>query len=450
MKARLDIAIALLIVSSCSGYAADWPQWQGPNRDRKSPDTDLLEAWPQAGPPLAWRIENLGGGDSAPSVAEGRIYGMANRDEQEIVWALSEKDGSEIWVTALGPAFRQRAGQGKEGPGCTPTVDGDRLYVVGLAGNIACLQADDGKLIWQVSMTEEFGGRVPMWSFRESPLIDGDRVICTPGGGDAALVALNKLTGATIWKGKVPAASASAEGEDSTGRPGGRGGRGGPGGSDSPSAAYSSVIAIDFEGQRQYVQLFSNTVAGFSASDGQFLWRYDKPANRMGINCSTPIYHDGVVFASSAYGAGAGLVKLAKGADGSIVAEEVFATSEMQSHHGGMVLLDGYLYGASGGNDGGAMVCLDFKTGEVKWDQRPTAGRRAKGSVILADGRLYYRMENGTVVLIEPSPAQYIECGRFEQPDRRKPPAWAHPVVANGKLYVRDQDVLFCYDVTEK
>ena len=198
------------------------------------------------------------------------------------------------------------------------------------------------------------------------------------------------------------------------------------------------------------MQLISNTLVAFAASDGKFLWRYDKPANRMGINCAMPIYHNGYVFASSAYGAGGGLVKLSKDTNGGVKAEEVYATTDMQNHHGGMILLDGYLYGASGGNEGGALVCLDFKTGKVMWDQRQSVGRRAKGSVTLADGRLYYRMENGTMLLIEPSPKQYIEHGRFEQPDRSRAPAWPYPVIANGKLYIRDQDVLLCYDVKAK
>jgi len=227
------------------------------------------------------------------------------------------------------------------------------------------------------------------------------------------------------------------------GAPGGFGGGGG-------GAAYASVIAIDFEGQRQYVQLAARALIGIAASDGKFLWRYDKPANRMAINCSTPVYNDGMVFASSAYGAGGGLVKLSKDADGAVKAEEVYATTEMQNHHGGMILLDGYLYGAAGGNEGGALVCLDFKTGKVMWDQRQSAGRRAKGSLALADGLLYYRMEDGAILLIEPNPEKYIERSRFEQPDRTNLPAWPHPVIANGKLYVRDQDVLFCYDVKAK
>ena len=192
--------------------------------------------------------------------------------------------------------------------------------------------------------------------------------------------------------------------------PGGFGGFGGGG------AAYASPIAIDFDGQRQYVQLTARALIGVAASDGKFLWRYDKPANRMGINCSTPLYHDGMVFAASAYGAGGGLVKLSKDANGGVKAEEVYATTKMQNHHGGMILLDGCLYGANGGNEGGFLVCLDFKTGNVLWDREPAGA--PKGSLAFADGRLYYRTEKGTVLLIEPNPKEYIERGRFEQPDR--------------------------------
>ncbi|HSW01126.1 MAG TPA: PQQ-binding-like beta-propeller repeat protein [Sedimentisphaerales bacterium] len=450
MKVSVVVTAGVLMVVAGGSLAADWPQWRGANRDGKSAETGLLKQWGESGPPLAWRIDKLGGGDAGPAIAAGRIFLMSNRGEKEVVLALSEKDGSEIWVTPLGPAFAQRASQSKEGPGCTPTVDGERLYVEGLAGNVACLQVSDGKILWQRSLTEDFAGRVPMWSYRESPLIDGDKVIITPGGTDAILVALNKLTGETIWKASLPDSPAgdSATPDNSGGGRGGArgpGGRGGPGGG--AGAAYASPIAIDFEGQRQYVQLTARTLIGVAASDGKFLWRYDRPANRMGINCATPLYHEGMVFASSAYGAGCGLVKLSKNADGSVKAEEVYATTEMQNHHGGMVLLDGCLYGASGGNEGGALVCLDFKTGKILWDQRATAGRRAKGSLTLADGMLYYRMEDGVVCLIEPNPQQYTERGRFQQPDRTRVPAWAHPVVANGRLYIRDQDLLFCYDV---
>jgi outer membrane protein assembly factor BamB len=402
----------------------DWPQWQGPDRNAVSRERGLLKEWPKDGPPLAWKITGLGGGQSTPSVAAGRIFGMSNRGDDEVVWALSEKDGKELWVRRLGPAFPQRRPQAQEGPACTPTVDGERLYVLGLGGELACLQVRDGKILWQRSLTRDFGGRVPVWSYRESPLVDGDRVICTPGGSDATLAALDKLTGKTIWKSQVPG---------------------------SPGAAYASAIAIDFGGQREYVQLTQRALVGVAASDGKFLWRYDKPAARTGINCSTPVYHDGLVFAAAAYNTGGGLVKLSKDGTNGVKAEEVYFTQKMQNHHGGMIFLDGCLYGANGGNGGGFLVCLDFRTGKVLWDERDKGRSGApKGSVALADGRLYYRTENGTLLLIEPNPKQYIERGRFRQPDRSEKPAWAHPVVANGKLYVRDQDVLFCYDVKAK
>ena len=559
------IALALTVVAFvpnafCGQF--DWPQWQGPDRTAHSKETGLLKEWPKEGPSLAWKVKGLGGGDSMPSVAGGRIYGMSHRGSDEFVWALSEKDGKEIWAMRIAPALTTSWPQSKEGPSATPTVDGDRLYVMGLAGNVACLQVADGKMIWQRNLMADFGGKPPMWSYRESPLVDGDKVICTPGGDETTMVALNKLTGETIWKAFVPdqagatqnrsqsanrpnvietdlllstldkdhskvisadeltaaptvlltldknqdgkiaedevtPASAAPSGQDQ-GRRRGRGGvmrmmkshsamdanedgaldtteiknavaslqridanRDGKltedevgmkhFGPQDTGAAYSSAIAMDFGGQRQYVQFLAKTVAGVSAADGKLLWRYDKPANGMRLNISTPIYHDGHVFAASAYGAGGGLARLNKNANGEITAEEVWFSKSMENHHGGVILHDGALFGANGGNGGGYMACLDFKTGKVLWNERDSDKRRVtKGSVSFADGRIYYRTEEGPIVLIEPSRKEYLERGRFSQPDRTDKPAWAHPVIANGKLYIRDQDTLFCYDVKAK
>lgn len=613
---RFAGVLALLLLAQrgiCAGNF-DWPQWQGPNRTAHSKETGLLKEWPKDGPPLAWKVKGLGGGDSGPSISAGRIYGMSTRGEDEFVWALSEKEGKEIWAVKIAPALPQNWPQSKEGPSATPTVDGDRLYVIGLAGNVACLQATDGKVVWQRSLVTDFGGSNPMWNFRESPLVDGDKVICTPGAQDAMLVALDKLTGKTIWKSALPASSSSetsapaapsgggggggrggfggfsiastvgpqmfsqadankdqklsraeftaladtwfdrldqdksgkvtaaqfaerfydavpraenAPGVDASAqrRPsrstapafvtatdtdkdgavtrvelkntftkwydqwdadktgalteeklraglnaalpapqfggaggaagGGRGfgGRGGGGGGvgGNAGASYSSPIAIDFEGQRQYVQFTSKGVIGVAATDGKFLWRFDRPANYMGINISTPLYHDGRVFAASAYNAGGGVAKLSKDGNGGIKAEEVWFSRNIENHHGGVVLIDGALFGANGGNGGGYPVCLDFQTGNVLWNERDSDKRRVKkGSVAVADGRIYYRAEDGPIVLIEPSRKEYLERGRFEQPDRTRLPAWAHPVIANGKLYIRDQDTLFCYDVKAK
>jgi outer membrane protein assembly factor BamB len=426
------------VSSSC---AADWPQWQGPNRNAMSKEQGLLKEWPAGGPPLARKIKGLGGGDSAPSIADGRIFGMGNRGGKEVVWALSETNGQGLWEMPLGDAFQQGPSQSKEGPGCTPTVDGDRLYVLGMGGNLACLQVADGKIVWQKSVTKDFGGHAPTWSYRESPLIDDDKLICTPGAEDATFIALNKMTGEVIWKSKLP----PREGQQSGGGEGRGRGRGrGAGG-----AAYTSAIAIDADGQRQYVQMTATALVGIAASDGKFLWRYDKAANGNGINCTTPLFFDGMVFAASAYGAGGGLVKLTKDDNGAAKAEEVWFSKRMQNHHGGIVVFDGCLYGANGGLEGGALICLDSKTGDVLWDER-SQRRALKGSIALADGRLYYRTEDGTLLLIEPSRKEYIERGRVQQPDRSNSPAWSHPVIANGTLYVRDQDLLFCYDVKAK
>jgi outer membrane protein assembly factor BamB len=447
MNRFLCSAVLILVVADSFAAAPeplDWPQWQGRHRNGISRELGLLQEWPVEGPPLAWRIQGLGGGDSAPSIAEGRIFGMSIRGDEEIVWAHSEADGAELWVRPLGPAVQQRMPQSKEGPGCTPTVDGDRLYVLGMGGALACLRVADGEIVWQRSLTTDFGGAAPMWSYRESPLVDGDKLICTPGGNDATLLALDKMTGNVIWRNQPPASPAAPAAEESEGPRRGRGRFGfGPG----SGAAYSSPIAIDFGGKRQYVQLTAKALIGVDASDGALLWEYPKPANPMGINCTTPLYHDGIVFASSAYGAGGGAVKLSANSDGAIEATEVYFTQRLQNHHGGIILLDGCLYGANGGNSGGNLICIDFQTGEVLWDERRGERRVPKGSIAYADGRLYYRTEEGTVLLIEPSREQYIERGRFEQPDRTELPAWSHPVIANGRLYLRDQDVLFCYDV---
>ncbi|MCC6361685.1 MAG: PQQ-binding-like beta-propeller repeat protein [Phycisphaerales bacterium] len=422
MKTRITLTLTASILLAAVALADDWPQWQGPDRNAMSKERGLLQEWPTGGPPLAWKITGLGGGYSAPAVAAGRLYGLSNRGGDEVVWCLSEADGKTLWTTRLAPAAEGGRDEGREGTGCTPTVDGDRLYAIGLNGDLACLNVADGKIIWHRSLTKDFGGRVPMWRYNESPLVDGDRIICTPGGADATLVALNKMTGETIWKSK----------------PDSSGGKSG--------AGYASAIAIDAEGQRQYVQFTAGTLIGVAAADGKFLWKYSKPANENGINCSTPIFADGLVFASSAYGAGGGAVKLSKGADGTFKADEVYFSTQMQNHHGGMVVIDGCLYGANGGNSGGSLTCLDFKTGKMLWRDRAAP----KGSVAFADGRIYYRTEDGTLLLIEPNPEKYVERGRFDQPDRTKSPAWSHPVIANGKLYIRDQDVLYCYDVKAK
>ena len=387
--------------------AADWPQWQGPERTAVSKEKGLLQDWPKDGPPLAWQIEGLGAGYSTPTVAGERIFSMGNLDKSEYIMAFAEKDGKEAWKTRVGPV--KADGGGYPGPRSSPTLDGDHVYALGLNGDLLCLAAATGKEVWRLNLPKDFGGSVGSWGYSESPLIDGERLLCTPGGKSATIVALHKKTGQVMWKCAVP---------------------------DGDHADYSSIIAIKLGGAKQYVQLLSGGVVGLSES-GKFLWRYNKPANGT-ANCSTPLYHEGQVFAASGYGTGGGLVKLIADGD-TCKAEEVYFTKKMKNHHGGMVLIDGYLYGA----DEGLLTCLDWKTGQVAWAER-SAG---KGSIAAADGRLYFRNEDGPIILAEINPAKYVEHGRFEPPKKSDAPAWPHPVIANGKLYIRDQQYLFCFDV---
>jgi outer membrane protein assembly factor BamB len=426
MKSKvLTFATVVFFHFALFAAAADWPQWQGPDRNGISKETGLLQEWPKDGPPLAWKVNGLGGGYSSPSVAGGRIFGMSYRGGNEVVWALSESDGKEQWSTVVDPASKEIGHPGNEGSRCTPTVDGEFVYALGTVGDLVCLKTNDGQEVWHKNLKKDFGGRaMAMWAYCESPLIDGDKLICTPGGIEATTVALDKRTGDVIWKSKV---------------------------SKGNGAGYASPIVIQAAGHKQYVHFLEGGLVGIDGESGKVLWQSSKPANGT-ANCATPIFADDSIFASSAYGGSGVLIKLSKdGADG-VKADQVYSTRNLKNHHGGMILYDGYLYGATGGNEGGNLVCIDFKTGDVKWNEKDDDKQRArKGAITMADGRLYFRQEkDGMMTLLEPSPKEYIERGRFKQPDRSHSNAWAHPVIANGKLYIIDQDVLFCYDVKAK
>jgi outer membrane protein assembly factor BamB len=405
----LRTMLTAIVCGGCGlslAWAADWPQWRGPARTMLQTETGLLKAWPKDGPRLLWTTEKLGGGYSTPSVAKGKIYGMSYRGADEVIWALEEATGKEIWVHKVGP--QGKAGY-NEGPRSTPTVDGDRVYGLGVGGELACVNAGTGTPIWSKNFKKEFDGKVGGWGYSESVLIDGDVLICTPGSKKATIAALNKTTGAVLWTGVSP---------------------------EQDGAEYASAIVAESAGQKMYIQFVKKGVVAFDAQAGKFLWRYDRPANGT-ANCSTPLFHDNMVFAASAYGNGGGMARVTKSGDG-WKAEQVYDTKKMKNHHGGMILLDGYIYGS----DDGLLACMDFKTGDVKWSERT-----GKGSVAFADGRLYYRQEDGKMYLVEATPTKYIEHGRFEPSHRSKHKAWPHPVIANGRLYLRDQDVLLCYDV---
>lgn len=389
--------------------AEDWPGWRGSDRTNRCQEKGLLQSWPPEGPPLVWKIENLGEGFASCSIVGDAIFTMGNREGQEQVIALSTKDGSELWSATIGPV--QHDGAGYPGPRATPTYDAGRLYALGLNGDLVCLDAKSGAPIWRRNLVRDFGGQIPTWGYSESVLVDGDWALCTPGGSQATLVALEKSNGNTVWE------SAIGDG-----------------------AGYSSIIAIQPGGAKQYAQFTGQGLIGVRPRDGELLWRYNAPANGT-ANIATPIADGSLVFAASGYGTGGGLVQL-EAHDSEIVAKERYFTKNMKNHHGGMVLVDGYLYGS---NDPGLLTCLDFKTGEVRWKDR----RPGKGSILFADGRIIARSEEGKLSLVEAKPDDFVLHGQFEQPHRSTQPSWPHPVIANGKMYLRDQNVLLCYDVRD-
>ncbi len=426
------LSLILLGATAFAQSPFDWPQWQGPDRNAISKERGLLQEWPAQGPPIVWKIKGIGSGMGGVAISNGRLYTTGDSGDASWVFALKESTGELLWKAKIGQGGEIGFSVKPSGPRSTPTIDGDRLYILSQFGELVCYTTA-GKEVWRKDFVKDFGGIVPTWGYAESVLIDGNRLICTPGAPDAALIALDKMTGRTIWKSDVPIRAATGSS---------RGGR--PNRGPESGANYASIIAIDFEGVRQYVQFTAKTLAGFSAATGKALWQYDPVAAH--ITCSTPIYQEGLVFGSSAYDGGGGAVRLSKEADGRIKATEVYFTNHMRNHHGGMIVADGALYGAAGGNEGGFLVCLDFKTGQVLWRER----QAPKGSLAMADGRLYLRAESGTMILIEPNREKYLERGRFEQPERSREQAWPHPVIANGKLYLRDQDLLLCYDVRKK
>ena len=395
------------VVPAASG---DWPQFRGPSRDGISADTGLLKQLPAAGPPLAWKAAGLGVGYSSVSILGNRVYSIGENSQSSYVIALDVADGKQVWTAKIGkpgapgiPAF--------DGPRSTPTVEGDLLLALGQWGELVCLETGTGKELWRKDYSKDFGGKRPTWGFSESPLIDGEKVVITPGGLEGSIVALNKKTGALLWRTK-----------DFTDPP-----------------HYSSLIVAEIGGVRQYLQLTAQSVVGVAAADGKVLWRASRTGKTAVI--PTPIYSDGFVYVTSGYGVGCNLFKISA-ADGKFAAEEVYANKVMANHHGGVIKLGAFVYGYS---DGKGWTCQDMKSGEVKWQEKEKFG---KGAIVYADSHFYLRSEDkGTIALIDATSDGYAEHGRFEQVARSRNKAWAHPVVTGGKLYLRDQDALLCYNL---
>jgi outer membrane protein assembly factor BamB len=396
---------AVPVARTQSPVSSDWPQWRGPDRSGLSPETGLLQTWPKGGPAVVWAASDLGAGYGSVSVAGDRVFVQGMRNRQSVVMSLSRADGRVVWTRPLGASGNNDRGPG---PRSTPTIDGDRLYVLTENGHLACLRATDGSVVWQRNILTDFRARNINWLLSESPLVDGSRVIVSPGGRGAGMVALDKMTGKTVWESKEL----------------------------SDEAGYASPIVADVHGVRTIMTLTADAGVGVRASDGKLMWRYRNVANRT-ANVATPVYGGNRVFYSSAYGTGGALLSL-RAANGEVRAEEAYFTRDMQNHHGGMVLVNGYLYGFNNA----ILTCLEFATGKMMWRDRSVG----KGALAAADGHLYVVSENNVVGLVEATQTGYREKGRFGIRDQGLP-SWAHPAISDGRLFVRNQGTLTVYRI---
>jgi outer membrane protein assembly factor BamB len=407
MKATFHFA--LLTAALLNAAADDWPQWRGPHRDDVSKETGLLKSWPESGPKRVWLYTNAGNSYSGPAIVSGKLYTMGTRDNSEIALALDANTGKEIWATPIGGVLENNWGGGPRG---TPTVDGGNVFLLTGKGDLACLNASDGKIIWQKTMSS-LGGNVPGWGYTESVLVDGDRVVCTPGGSKGAIAALDRKTGEVLWQTK----------EFTDG------------------AQYASIVPAKINGTDTYVQLTMRSIVGISPKDGKVLWKEPFPGRTAVI--PTPIVRDNLVYVTAGYGAGCKQIRIKP--DNTV--ELVYENKVIKNHHGGAILVGDHVY--AHGDPG--WVCQDFNTGAEVWNHREFG----KGAIGYADGMFYCLEEgSGKVALIEASTEGWKEHGRFTlQPQSqirsKQGRIWTHPVVSNGKLYLRDQDLIYCYDVKQ-
>ncbi len=420
IMARGTTMLMLLLFCGTEISANDWPRWRGENNDNLSSEKGLLSSWPEGGPPKVWQIQGLGRGYASVYVANGRIFTMGRKENQEYLIALDEKTGQELWRAHMSPGSKEN------GPNGTPTVDGDRVYAISFEGELVCCDVTSGEVRWRKNFPRDFGGKMmSMWGYSESPLVDGDRLVCTPGGPRAMLVALDKNNGRTIWRGAIP--SGSSRGKD--------------------GAGYSSIVISQAGGTKQYVQLVGRGLISLSAANGKFLWGYNKIANTT-ANIPTPIVSGDYVFASTGYGDGGSALIEVKGSRRRLTPREVYYKDArtLQNHHGGMVLVGEHLYFGHGHNKG-FPCCVELRTGRPVWG--PVRGPGSDSAAITyADGHLYFRYQNGVVALIEATPDGYHLKGQFSE-DFGSGQRWAQPVIANKKLYLRANDELACFDLAQ-
>jgi outer membrane protein assembly factor BamB len=416
--------------------AEDWPQFRGPERDGCSREKGLLPRWPAKGPKLLWTYRNAGLGHSSVAVVGDRLYTLGTRGDATCVLCLDARSGKELWHTPIGPIFTFEGNVWGDGPRSTPTVDGSLLYVLDGDGTLVCLETAGGKEVWRHQLVKELGGEMmSQWGYSESPLVDGEQLVCTPGGPQGTVAAFDKKTGRLLWR--------SRELKD--------------------KATYASLRLWESGGVRQYVvQTYVNDatgsmVAGVAAADGRLLWRAPFHPRQTYAMATMPLFQKHWIYVTSGYGAGCRLYDV-QPHDSKFQAKELYTSRTqklaLKNTHGGVVLVDGYVYGHS---EGSGWVCQHLQTGKVAWAERHSKLEGRSGSILYGDGRLYLYSEEGVAVLLKPSPAGWEEAGRFTIPERsqvrekrdtsRSAGVWAHPAIAHGRLYLRDQELIFCYDI---
>lgn len=410
----------LCAVAASAGNAptasVEWPQWRGPNRDAVSADKGLLQKWENDGPPLAWKTKGLGGGLASVVISDEKLFTMGRRQGNEMLLALDANDGKELW------SARISSGQA-ENPSSTPTVDGNRVFALSSHGDLVAVETATGKEMWRRSYINDFGGKLPTWKFCESPLVDGDWLICTPGSKEATMAALDKKTGDVIWKASTPNGGGSGYG-------------------------YSSPVVSRAAGVKQYVQVLGAGTGciGVEAATGKLLWNYARVGNGT-ATIPTAIAEGDFVFCTSGYNTGSALLQLVRSGDGISAQEKYFLKgNECQNHHGGMIRIGDHIFGGHGHNNG-FPICVEMKSGKIVWGGNQRGPGSGSAAVVYADGQLYFRYQDGMMALISATTDGYKLNGTFKIPEV-KGPSWSHPVVVGGKLYLREQDNLFVYQVT--